>query len=519
MSPAGPPRRRRMLMAGIASGILFLVLVARFWHPVYGFTAFFQLDAANDDLKITAFRELPVFVYRDTGGYDGLYYAQIAQDPSLRNPELPRALDNFSYRARRILPPALAWVLGAGRPAWIIHTYSLLNVAAWLALAVLLWRLLDVTDARGWLAWFGLLFSAGALSSVRLALTDLVALAVLAGAMLAAERSRAVLGASLLGAAGLGRETSLLAIAGLCDRPWISARNVARVLVAAAPLALWLGYVRWRAGPADAGWANFTWPGSGLMEKWRAAIGAVTTIADPPLAWTTLLATLALTVQMAFFLLRPRVGDRWWRVGAAYVVLLLFLGTAVWEGFPGAATRVLLPLNLAFNVTVVRMRASPAWLVAGNLTVFAGLLAMRDVPRDPRELVAQRLGSTNAIVRFENDWFGCERSRRHTWLWTSRHGTLTIETLPRAAAPLRLEFALRSLNGRSVTLSVDGAEVWRGEAHPALSRHVVTLPPTASGRASLVFSTDTPGVRESASPDARELAFALYDPRLALPQP
>lgn len=519
MTAPSVPRHWSVRLAALGTVVLFLVLVVRFWHPVYGFTSFFQLDAPNDDLKITAFRELPVFVHRDTGGYDGLYYAQIAHDPSLRDPELPRAMDNFSYRARRILPPALAWLLGAGRPAWIIHTYSLINVAAWLALAAILWRLLDVRNARGWLAWSGVLFSAGALSSVRLALTDLGALAVIAGALLAAERARHRLAIVLSSLAGLARETSLLAVAGLCHAPWFSFKNAARVLLAAVPLAAWLAYVRWRVGPADAGWANFTWPGAGLVEKWRAATDALTTLADKPLAWTTLLATLALTVQAAFFVVRLRLSDRWWRIGAAYAVMMLFLGTAVWEGFPGAATRVLLPLNLAFNILVHRTRASLAWLIAGNLTVFAGLLALRDVPRDPTELVAQRLGDGAAIVHFESDWFGREHDRRHTWLWTRQRGTLTLETPARLTHGLRLDFALRSPDARLVTLQVDGREIWRGEVGATLSKHTVTLPAMPARRSTLEFSSDTPGVRENASPHARELAFALYDLRLALPQP
>src|SRR5437870_5732871 len=130
MNPAST--RWLLRAAGLVAVAVFFLLISRFWHPVYGFTAFFQVDAANDDLKITAFRELPVYVHRDTGGYDGLYYAQIAHDPTLRDPELARALDNFGYRARRILPPALAWLIGFGRPAWIIRVYSLLNVGAWL---------------------------------------------------------------------------------------------------------------------------------------------------------------------------------------------------------------------------------------------------------------------------------------------------------------------------------------------------------------------------------------------------
>jgi hypothetical protein len=512
------PARWIIRLAGIAAVALFLVLVGRFWHPVYGFTAFFQLDAPNDNLKITAFRELPVFVHRDTGGYDGLYYAQIAHDPTLRNPELRRAMDNFSYRARRILPPALAWLLGAGRPSWIIHTYSLINVLAWLILAPILWRLLEVNDVRSWLAWFGVMFSAGTLSSVRLALTDLVALAIIAAAFLAAERTHAKTAATLLSFAGLARETSLLAVAGLVNRPWISRPNFWRVIVIGAPLALWLGYVRWRVGPADAGWANFTWPGAGLVEKWRAVIAAVSTVADKPLAWTTLLATFALTVQASFFVW-PRLEDLWWRVGVTDAGMMLFLGTAVWEGFPGAATRVLLPLNLAFNILVCRTRASIAWLLLGNLTVLAGLLALRDVPRETNELVAQRLAGCTAIVRFQNDWHGREHDRRHTWLWTRERGTLDIKLLPAASRGVRLEFALRSLTPRSVAMSVEGREVFRALVGPVISKHVVTLPPFQSSHLKLEFSSDAPAAPESPGVGARELAFALYDLRLALPQP
>jgi hypothetical protein len=41
----------------------------------------------------------------------------------------------------------------------------------------------------------------------------------------------------------------------------------------------------------------------------------------------------------------------------------------------------------------------------------------------------------------------------------------------------------------------------------------------APGRSLLLFSTDTPATRESTAADARALAFALYDPRLSVPNP
>lgn len=519
MMPAAPSPRRLVPAAGLAAVAVFLVLVARFWHPVYGFTAFFQLDASNDGVKIAAFRELPVYVHRDTGGYDGLYYAQIAQDPTLRDPELAPAMDNFSYRARRILPPALAWLLGAGRPAAIVHTYSLLNVAGWLGLAGVLWRLLDVRDARGWWAWAGVLFSAGALSSVRLALTDLTALGLLAGALLAAERWQGRPAMVALAAAGLARETALLAVAGLCQPPWFSKKNVARGLLVAAPLGAWLTYVRWRVGPADQGWGNFTWPVAGLLEKWRAVIDALSTVADRPLAWTTLLATLGLTVQAAFFFVRREPTDRWWRIGVAYAGLMLCLGTAVWEGFPGAATRVLLPLNLAFNVRVHRSHASLGWLLLGNLGVLAGLLTVRDVPASPREVAALRQQGLAAIATAGEGWHGRETHGRHAWLWAGgQRATVAFETWPKADATLRLTFALRSLSPRTVVVIQEGREIGRAEVSTARSHHTVALQVVA-GRATVEFVTAAAPVPENSDPGARRLAFALYDPELALTKP
>jgi hypothetical protein len=511
----GSPRRFAAF-AGLVAVALFLTLVARFWHPVYGFTALIQLDAPNDDLKLTAFRELPVYVYRNNGGYDGLYYAQIALAPSLRDPQLPGAIDNLSYRARRILPPAIAWFLGAGRAPWIIRIYPLLNIVAWFALAVLLWRLLAVDTLRGWIAWAGVMFSAGALVSVRLALTDLVALAILTGALYAAERNRRSTALGTLAAAALARETSLLGLAGLAERPWVSWKNIARALVALAPLAAWLAYIRWRLGPSDQGWDNLTVPGAGFVEKWQAALAATQTLGDKLLAWTTVLATLGLTAQAALVVAQPRLDDRWWRVGAAYVGLMMFLGTAVWEDHPGAAMRVLLPLTLAFNVLADRFRAPLLWLIVGNLGVFAGLLAWRDTPFATQELAVARHGNVAAIARPGAGWFPLEEHGRHRWQWTSARGSVVFEAWPRTQpVSLHLDFALRSPAPRTVILRQEDRELWRADIGATLSTHHADLDVTP-GRGSVEFSTDTPGISEGPAPGARTLAFALYDLRMTV---
>jgi len=54
-------------LAGAAVVFAFLVAIGRFWHPVWGFTSFLLLDSSNDDVKISAFKTYPVYVYRNNG--------------------------------------------------------------------------------------------------------------------------------------------------------------------------------------------------------------------------------------------------------------------------------------------------------------------------------------------------------------------------------------------------------------------------------------------------------------------
>lgn len=500
-------------IATLAVVLLFAGLVARQWHPAYGFTAFLQLNADNDDLKIAAFHDPSIYVHRDTGGYDGLYYAQIAYDPLLRSDELPRAMDNLSYRARRILPPAIAWVVSFGQPTWIVHVYSVLNLVAWAALAWLLWRLLPVADLRGWFAWTGVMLSAGALNSVRLALTDLPMVALIAAAMLLWESGRRTGACGWLAAAALARETAVLGLAALVERPWMSRRNVRAGLIVGVPLAVWLAYIRLRVGPANQGFGNLTLPGSGFIGKWNEVLSALPVTNDPVLASTTVLATLGLTVQALFILTRWRLLDNaWWRLGAAYVGLMAILNTAVWEGFPGASMRVLLPLTLAFNVLAHRTRAAVLWLLLGNIGITSGLLALRDLPYT-RELAATRSSGAVSLVEIHEGWAPVERNWKHTWSWAAEKAVLSLEL--RAEGPRTATFSgeIHSLTPRTVTLDQGDKLLWRGRIDGPRVPFSITVQ-LVPGANPLVFATDMPGVIEGDGPDARRLAFALYNPRL-----
>jgi len=508
--------RHRIALAGWLVVLAFAVMVARFWHPYYGMTRLLQFNDAAADLAIHEVRENPVFIYRDHGGYDGLYYAQIAYHPTLDSTELERALDNPGFRSRRILMSAVAWLVAGGREAWIAEVFSWINIIAWFALAALLWRLLDVRDWRGWLAWAELLFSAGALHSVRQSLTDLPALLLVAGAMLLIERGRLRSGVGLIAAAALTRETAVLATAGPAHVDWRNPRTWVRNLViglaVAAPLALWLIYVRQRFGPGDAGTSNFTVPLLGWLRKWPEIVREYEHPAFHWLVTTTLLATIGITAQAVFFLVYRRVTDAWWRIGAIHVVVCLCLGHAVWEGHPGSFTRVLLPMSLAFAVCAVRWRVSPLWLMVGALPVFAAVEPWRDVVVHSDDLASGRVAGRGYIVELQEGFFPREARRGHVRAWSGGRGTVEFRFTARpAATPLRATLIVRGFAPRTLRLRDSVGEVWSGRIGRDWQELTAPIHPTPDGRWLLHVDSPEPPTREADVPGARDLAFAIRD--------
>ena len=83
-------------------------------------------------------------------------------------------------------------------------------------------------------------------------------------------------------------------------------------------------------------------------------------------------------------------------------------------------------------------------------------------------------------------------------------------TLSAQRFDLIAELKLRSPAAGQLRKAENADVVARVQAYAAAGAAAVSV---------LEFSTPTPGVPESTAPGARELAFALYDPRLALAQP
>jgi hypothetical protein len=375
-----------LLLAHFAVVALFVWCIGQLHNPQTGFTSLIGFGDMFEAGTVASFKALPRLIAQHSSGYDGQFYVQMATDPFLQDPATDRAMDDAPLRARRILFAWTAYILGLGRPGWILQAYALQNVVCWLFLSVLLLRWFPIRDGRTFALWCATLFSGGLIWSVRLSLLDGPSLLLLALGMWALERGRRWLSAGIFGLAGLGRETNLLAAAAQVrpdELPWRSiARQAAQAAIVVLPLVIWFDYIysihRERIYTTG---ETLSPPLIGFIWKWRDALAGLSH------TWTTgsvvaALSLIALSVQAAFLLSRPAWKDPWWRLGLAYAALMAVLGQPLWAGEPATAIRVLLPMTLAFNVLLRRCeRAWSFWplFVGGNLTVIQAV-AMLQVP-------------------------------------------------------------------------------------------------------------------------------------------
>jgi hypothetical protein len=379
--PAAARTARVCSTLALALVAYFVASVAGFYQTDAGFTAFIGFSGGHD-YEVPAMAGVPHA--HIGGGYDGQFYAQLALVPLLKDPAIDRALDNPAYRARRILFSWTAYAAGLGRPAWVLQAYALQNVICWLLLAWLLTRWIPPTTPRRLALWAACLFGQGLLASVRLALTDGPSLLLLASAVAAAERRRLWTLSAVLGIGGLARETNLFGLT-LLPRPRTLSQGIATalaVVVAAAPLLIWQDYLfSIYRSMTFANQNQLAMPFDAFFFKWETTVQGVLRDGVRTPHMLALAATLGLTAQAVYLVIsvRRHAASAWWRLAAPYVVLMCGLDFAVWGGYPGAATRVLLPMTIAFNVLLDA--EGPArfwpWYIAGN----AALLYAADVLR------------------------------------------------------------------------------------------------------------------------------------------
>ena len=379
-----------------AAIVFFVTSVAKWCDPVTGLTPLIRFGERFEHRLLPAVRALPRHVY-EGDGYDGQFYAQLSVDPLLRDPEIGRALDAPLYRARRILFSWTAYLAGLGRTDWVVQAYAAQYVVVWLLLAWVLCRWFPPTSLRNLGLWFGCLFSEGLVVSVLRTVPDGPGMLLLAVGAAAMERGRTNRAALVVGIACLAKSTNALWSAMVLraddvrHRDW---RNLLlRGFLVAGPGAAWAlylllgshelgglgglggGLTELVGGGSVSG--NFGLPFSGYASKWAATVAELRAAGGGGVARFSLFALIGLTTQAVVLLAARDWRNPWWRAGIGSVVLMAFLGPAVWEGYPVAVTRVLLPMVFAFNAVLPRTAWFWPLFVLGNLSVLQSLEYLR----------------------------------------------------------------------------------------------------------------------------------------------
>jgi hypothetical protein len=217
------------------------------WDPA-GVIGVGEDDPIRIEFAELAFdREIPL---SGTVGHDGRFFFIQAMDPLLLDPSANAAfLDRPTYRAQRMLYPALAGLAGPAGPDAVAWAMVGVNVVAFvvgtLGTARLAWL-------YGVSPWWGLAFAAnpGVRFELDIAGGGVVAFAAVVWGLVFIRQSRfgpAVLSLSL---GVLAREVMLVAVVGAALAKQVGNRRD-RVLIAAGPIAAaagWWAYVQLRAG-------------------------------------------------------------------------------------------------------------------------------------------------------------------------------------------------------------------------------------------------------------------------------
>ncbi|GAB1488543.1 hypothetical protein MASR2M8_09880 [Opitutaceae bacterium] len=517
-----PTNRSKVLLFWVAYGLVvawFLWIVSQFYIPGKGFTYLVMFGDQRSADYLPELRATDHYEMENSFGYDAQHYAQIAMRPALDDPELGQAVDNLPYRARRILLSWAAYVLAGGDGVRALHIFAFQNVVCWCALAIVLLRWFPPNGLNNFIRWAGVLLSFGMCLSVRGALVDGPSLLFIAIAVLLYEQGKSWWSALIMAIAGLGKETNILAGSLLLDP---SARGWRRWLVISAqgalvlaPLALWVLYLTLSLGSdGGTGSRNFDQPFVAYIAKWQETLNQIEVEGAASVAKWSLMMLIALTVQLTYFLVRPQWRQPWWRVGISYSVLMIVLGDAVWEGYPGAASRVLLPLTLAFNVLLPRGRWWLVPLLLGNLTVFTIFDSLKPPTlsyriEGERSLRVEAATGRPVEVTFDDNWYLPERTRLEYWRWNSGSSRITLRNPHEVALTVDISFQLRSNTDRIVTVKAGEVPLWTGPVEYGQAPEVMLagyrLEP---GETTWLLESDQPAVGADAQ-DLRMVAFNL----------
>jgi hypothetical protein len=153
--------------------------------------------------------------------------------------------------------------------------------------------------------------------------------------------------------------------------------------------------------------------------------------------------------------------------------------------------------------------------LGGNLLVATMLLVVLSRQLGAGELAIGRGPAASVTAALGEGWFSLERHGRDVWVWSPGAAELHLHVGGRnPASPVALRFALRGLGERTVTIRTADRVLWRGALGSAFVQVEIAGLELPAGTTPIEFSTDAPGVAESAAAGARALAFAVYNVEL-----
>ena len=326
-----------------------------------------------------------IHTFSGSTGYDGQFYHYVAHDPLLQG-NLSRYMDAPEWRYRRILVPALAFLLAGGQARFVDAAYYFVVLlcvflgAYWLSRFALL---------RNRSPWWGLVFLAvpAAVISLDRMTVDVALAAMAAGLLVYAESGPVWRVWTLLAAAALTRETGLLLVAGFCAHGVLHRKWVRSLIIAAAPLPAfgWYLYVQSRAivepDPTYIQHAGAHWPGEAL---WFAITHPASYPFAPPLLLILRLLDYAglagalLAVALALWIGLRRPASAVEIAAALYALMALVLGAATGWIEPYGYTRTLSPLVM---ILAARGLATGAWWLAAPLALMAARVLVQLGPQ------------------------------------------------------------------------------------------------------------------------------------------
>lgn len=281
-------------------------------------------------------------------GHDGALFFIQANDPWHLAPEQNgNLLDRPTYRAQRMLYPALASGFGMLPPVGVAWGLVIVNVVA-IGIGTL--ATAAVASSLAINRWWGFAFALnpGAIHDLRIDGGGAVALALAVVAIAAMYRQRPALAATALTGSVLSRETMLIAAVGLliAHRVLVRVWRWSLVAIPFSAVLLWAGYLRLRLDDAqrvhDFGDLNFPFRGFAIaFSEWI-------TIPGSHLAMGLLILVLGASLVHRCWRKPSYLG--WACVG--FVVLAVLMDEPVWR-FSYDSSRAVAPIFIAWPLLVV----------------------------------------------------------------------------------------------------------------------------------------------------------------------